>query len=102
MKSNWKEEYLEKLIEDLNCQVDELEKKTDALEKENELLRKKDKINQETIRSVRKIEFEYYQKLEELKTLKEKYKKLISDVRDTKKEYSLKFNEAVKEIKNRK
>lgn len=94
MKDNWKEEYLEKLVEELNARIDELEK-------ENEHLRKKDRINQETIKSVRQIEFEYYKALEELKILKEKYKKVILEIRNVKSEYTQKLKEVIKDIKKK-
>ncbi len=92
--SNWKEEFLEKEIEELNNRIEELEK-------ENEYLRKKDKINQELAKNARKVEFEYYKELEEVKILKEKYKNAMADLKNTKKEYSLKFNEVINKLKKK-
>ncbi len=99
MKDNWKEEYLEKLNADLNVRIEELENENSRLERENEYLKKKDKISQETIKSVREVEFEYYKALEELKGLKDKYKKVINDAREMKNDYSEKFREAVNDVK---
>lgn len=98
LKDNWREEYLERLNNDLNDRISELEKENERLEKENEHLKKKDKVNQETIKSIRQIEFEYYKNLEELKTLREKYKKVISEARTLRNEYSSKFKDIIKEI----
>lgn len=92
--SNWKEEFLEKEIEELNLRIEELEK-------ENERLRKKDKINQDLVKNARKAEFEYYKELEEVKILKEKYKNAMADLKNTKKEYSLKFNEVINKLKKK-
>lgn len=95
MKENWKEDFFEQQINELNKRIDELEK-------ENEYLRQKDKLNQETIRSVKQIEYEYYKGLDELKELKEKYRKIILDTRNIKRDYASKLNEAIKDIKKRK
>ena len=86
--TQWKETYLENLVNELNEQISELQK-------ENELLRRKDKINQETIKAVRELEFEYFQRLEELRIAKEKCKAAILEAKNTKKEYSIKMSELI-------
>ena len=93
MKDNWKEEYLEKVVEELNDRIDELTN-------ENERLRAKDREAQETIKAVKQVEFEYYKKLEEIKKIKEKYKELLSELRSMKLEYTSKFNDTIKDIKS--
>ena len=40
MRDNWKEEYLERVNEDLNDRISELEKEVSKLEKENDHLNK--------------------------------------------------------------
>ena len=94
LNSNWREEYLEKEVEELNKRVEELEK-------ENEQLRKKNKANQDLAKNARKAEFEYYKELEEVKVLKERYKNALADLKNTKKEYSLKFNEVINKLKKK-
>lgn len=82
-------------IESFQNRIKDLEKEIAVLKRTNGILSDKLNLYEARISSIEDIKRELFQEIEEVKEIKENYRKAVSDAHEVKRQYSLRFKKLI-------